>query len=172
MNINKNLKPNLVDPKYRIKISKTLNPPKPDYWKPTKNVFQLIYSDYIWPNIWFFICVFVIILLLLYRYRTIQNQKLEERFRATSNINPISKEDEIINILSNNDIRNVNYSDIAINAYTQQKEKSAEPRININKNTNRINWAIVSETNQPGLAYPIFPNVKGGSLLPSTPKRS
>lgn len=162
MNINKKLKPNLVDPKYRLKINKTLNPPKQDYWKPTKNVLQMVYSDYVLPNIWIIIFIFVILLLLLCRYRMVQNQKLEEAFKLVQDTQVRTDE-------------TINYSDIAINAYNQQKEKSAEPRINTTKNTNRVNWAPTSQSNiletlPSGLAYPMFPYVKGGTLLPSTPK--
>jgi len=157
MNINKRLKPNLLDPKCRTKITRTLNPPREDYWKPTKNVFQMVYADYIKPNFYFFLFVGVFCVFLLYRYRIIQNQRLEEKFILAQNTKTETNE----NILT--------YSDIALNIYNQQKEKSVEPRVKTVAN-NRINWAPVKEREptQPQFAYPMFPYAKGGTLVPPT----
>ena len=166
MNINKRLKPNLLDPKCKIKITRTLNPPREDYWKPTKNVLQTIYADYIRPNFYFFLCLGIFFVFLMYRYRVIQNQRLEEQFNLTQDTKVESNE----NIIT--------YSDIALNIYNQQKEKSVEPRVNTDIPNNRVKWAPIKEVEPigpigsigPQFAYPIFPYAKGGRLVPPTPR--
>lgn len=152
MNINKKLKPNLVDPKYRAKIGKTLNPPEDDYWKPTKNVAQTIYADYVRPNIWLFVLILAFLIFLLYRYRIIQNQRVEENLRSKKTQENYSPQNPTID-----------YSDIALHIYNQQKEKSTEPKVNTKRNTDRVNWAQPRDT----FAYPIFPNTPGGTLIPN-----
>lgn len=160
MNINKKLKPNLIDPKCRTKLTRTLNPPQQDYWKPTKNVLQTIYADYIRPNFWFFVFVAIILIFLLYRYRVIQNQRIEEKFMIDQNTK--AKSSEHI------------YSDIALNIYDRQKVKSHEPRIDTSVPNTQVRWAQIKEVEptiqSPKFAYPMFPYAKGGTLVPPTPR--
>jgi hypothetical protein len=169
MNINQRLKPNLVDPKYKAKISRTLNPPQNDYWKPTKNVAQTIWADYIRPNVWFFVFLVFVLVLLLYRYRTIQNQRMEESF--------ITEPKPEINL----DEKLLDYSDVALDIYHHQKECAVEPKTNTNSKKSRVKWATPAneqgqwgqQTQQaqlappnPKIAYPMFGYSKGGTLIP------
>ena len=168
MNINKRLKPDLLDPKYKDKITRTLTKPQRDYWKPTKNFFQSIYENYIQPNIYFFILLIIIIILLLCRYRMIQNQRIEEAFRIEQDVS-VSQQ-----------VNSATMSDIAMDIYRRSKEDATEPRIKIEKNTSRVEWATPEKTfaqlqnaaakkplNKPQFAYPIYPYAKG-TLLPPT----
>jgi hypothetical protein len=166
MNINRKLKPDLVDQKFTNKISRTLNQPKKDYWKPTKNFFQQIYADWIEPNFYFFAFALFILLLLLCRYRMIQTERLEEQMMEMSgytspkaNINTESDESQLANIV--------------MGTYHKSKEMYVEPKINTNKYTDRVTWAgtgtmpATAPTTMPALAYPMYPYSKGGALLPA-----
>jgi len=75
MNNNKHLKPNLLDPIVEKKIMKTLNPPKEDYWAPTKNGFKSVYDKFIRPNIGLVIFIIIIIFFLIYRFRSIKKKR-------------------------------------------------------------------------------------------------
>ncbi len=146
MNIKKNFRPNLIDPILEKRIIKTLNPPKPDYWAPTKNVANGFYQTYVKQNFGLIIFVVIIILFLIYRYRIIKKNREYNDWQkyygynvSTEKIDPPKK--------------NIEYSKIAIEAYNMQKEMMREPPISTMGN----------------LAYPMYPYTKGGTL---TPKRN
>lgn len=162
----KRLKPNLVDPILQQKLMKTLAPPKEDYWAPTKNIFQIAYQDYIKPNIWLIILVIILLLLLLYRYRTIQNSRYKENDKSSINnlntsyttnqtvVEPINQKKQ-----RNNSINE--YAELVMSAYTQQKEDLREPPIIKN------NRQFQSNKKNSSFAYPMYPYIKGGSLVSS-----
>lgn len=149
MNRDKRLKPNLVDHVLEKKIIKTLNPPKEDYWAPTKNIFQNFYQNYIKPNISVVIFIIIILLLLLYRYKTTQTRRTK-RQNEYVNDNQLKHNFEDTNI--NND-----YTKLLLSSYNQQKEILREPKINV----------INQTKNTSGLAYPVYPHTGGGKLIPS-----
>lgn len=150
MNTNKRLKPNLLDPAIPQKIIKTLNPPKPDYWAPTKSTFQNIYQNYIRPNFGLIIVIIIICLLLLYRYRVIKGDR--------ENKQELKIEQPKV-IVSNPQIDE--YTNTIINAYNQQKEILREPPIKYVKNQ-KLNQNV-----GPKFAYPMYPYGAGGSLIPN-----
>lgn len=113
MNINKRLKPNLIDPIMEQKIIKTLKPA--DYWAPTKNVLHDFYKDYIKPNIILIIIIIFICMLLFYRYWTIKNERINEPSKKPQ---PILKYQTL----------NKNQSDLLLEYYYKQKEASLEPK--------------------------------------------
>lgn len=185
MNMNRRIKPNLVDPKISRKISRTINPPKKDYWAPTKSTLQSFYETYIRPNFYFFLFIFVLICFLLYRYRIVQDERLEQELVPA----PVP---EYFHVEQNQSV-NTNpakiytksYTDLLLDVYSKSKELSYEPKINTSKKTNRVDWApqnkkINLNSNphlnmnpnlnpnpnlKPKFAYPMYPFVKGGSLL-------
>lgn len=184
MNYNKHIRPNLLDETLKHKIMKTLNPPKEDYWAPTKNIFQKFYQNFIKPNIYLVIFIIIVLILLLYRYRvTKYNRNKNETFSSLQNyeinyeinpeINQTDKTNQQINYLINQtcqpdqfDQPNVSeYSEAIMNIYQQQKEKLREAAIknktkkNSSPNKQRLNFA-----------YPMYPYVKGGTLTPSVRK--
>ena len=162
MNINKRLKPNLVDPIIGQKILKTLKPPKEDYWEPTRNVAKSFYNDYIKPNFGLIIFIIIIIILLIYRYRVIksdrENKSNTKQPANSAHQNNVRQNNEQ---QKNTDQNLEDYSKLLIQYYNQQKENSREPKI---KNFNNRMQPI-----QPGskLAYPMYAYVPGGSLAPS-----
>lgn len=133
MNINKRLKPNLIDPIMEQKIIKTLKPP--DYWAPTKNVFNEFYKDYIRPNMVLIIIIIFICMLLFYRYWTIKNERINE---------PPKKAQPILQYPT----LNKSQSDLLLEYYYKQKEASLEPK----------------PVKSMQLAYPLYPYSKGGTL--------
>lgn len=148
MNINKHIKPNLIDTKITNKISRTLNHPQKDYWKPTKNFLQKIYADWIEPNFYFFFFLFVIIILLLCRYRMIQNQRIELMMSdPIYNENKINQNQDLSqNFVQNTALNNNKSSDaspanILLNIYDKSKDLALEPKINTSKRLERVEWA-------------------------------
>ena len=168
-NNNRHIKPNLVDPIIEKKIIKTLNPPREDYWAPTKNILQSFYQNYIKTNIPLIIFIIILILFLIYRYRSVREQRGQEY----QNIDPTQP---IVSVpqqpllheraidkpndksLSKKDTNE--YTNLFLALYNQQKETMREPPVrNI---SNRMNPAPI-----PRFAYPIYPYGRGGSLAPS-----
>lgn len=183
MNINKRIRPALVDSKITSKLVRTLKKPEVEHWKPVKNLLQTIYSDWIEPHSYFFICLALFIIFLLYRYRTIQNQKIEEE---------MMKEMGVSSEKSDYD----RYTEMVLAAYNQQEKQRIEPMVKIlPKHADRIRWHsddsesespakrskkrkdklppayqyIQQPANMPnsGFAYPMYPYVQGGTLLPA-----
>lgn len=72
---NKCSKPKLVDPILGKKIIKALNPPKADYWEPTKSGLKDFFDNWIRPNIYIVIIIIFFLLFLLYRYRVVKREK-------------------------------------------------------------------------------------------------
>lgn len=105
MNINKQTKPNLIDPIIKQKLINTIKKPKVNYWEPTKNFFEDFYENYIKPNLISVIILIILVLILLYRYFMTQKNRLL----------PIPD--------TNNDINR------AMLLYDYQKEKSLESKI-------------------------------------------
>lgn len=138
---NKYVKPDLVDPILYHKVAKTLKLPVDDYWKPTKNVCKSFYQNWIRPN-YLLIALFVLIaILLLYRYRIVQDRKLN---------NPRPPKKSAIE----------SYADLVLGAYNQQKEYLREPQ---NNQWIQPNLAVPKQTD---IVYPMYPS-KGGSLEPA-----
>ena len=167
MNINKRLKPNLVDPIIGQKIVKTLKPLKEDYWEPTRNIAKSFYNDYIKPNFGVVIFIIIIIILLIYRYRVIKSTRENKLINKPNNppanttiCNKNNCKDGSCAIQQNNANDIDEYSDALIQLYNQQKENSREPKI---KNPNKR----MQPANGPKLAYPMYAYVPGGSLAPS-----
>jgi hypothetical protein len=157
MNINKRLKPNLVDSKFTDKITRTLTQPQRDYWKPAKNLLQRIYQDWIEPNFYFFVFLFAILLFLLCRYRMIQTERLEKEIAGDFYEAPKNSKDDV-------DLSA--FSDMFIKEYTRSKEQSIEPS---GAYTHQGGMSNVSQKDQ-GYAYPIYPYSKGGKLVPASSK--
>ena len=160
MNMNRRIKPNLIDPKITRKISRTINPPEKDYWGPTKSTAQAFYENYIKPNFYFFILVILFICFLIYRYRIVQDQRFESEYIDMEQL-PLEP------------AKPITYTDMLMDIYKTSKELSYEPKINTSKRTNRVEWAQGTNQNdnlnrynqfQPKFAYPIYPYKKGGSL--------
>ncbi len=177
MNMNKRLKPNLIDSKVTDKISRTINPPKKDYWKPTRNVLYVFYSDYVQPNFYFFLFVVTVLLFLLYRYRIVQDQRAEENFETGTNHVGICTDqfcENKPNYKANSKTDVQLYSDAVLDIYNKSKELSLEPRVRTSKNNDRVEWAPApgsksgskSTSKSPKFAYPMFPFTKGGTLAP------
>jgi hypothetical protein len=150
--LTKRMKPNLVDPKIKNRISKVLNPPKEDYWQPTKNVAQSFYNNYIKPNIWLIMIIILLGLILLYRYREIQYRKMNEQLQKDKQLHK-----QVINT--------------AINHYDQQKELMREPRISHKRNNQIENFASVTKPHShiPSTKpmYPVYPYGGGKLVSPS-----
>ncbi|AGC02053.1 hypothetical protein H012_gp406 [Acanthamoeba polyphaga moumouvirus] len=148
--MNKQIKPNLVDPILQKKIFKTLNPPVEDYWAPTKNSFQNFYKNFIRPNIFLIIFIIILALLLYYRYRVVKTEREQRELEKIYNGN---------NNNNNNNNKNIDvddliekYQDVLLYLYNQQKENMREPKI--------------KKQNSPeNFAYPVYPYK--GSLSPS-----
>lgn len=144
---NKRLKPNLLDPAIEKRIIKTLRPEQEDYWEPTKNTFQSIYSDYIQPNIYFVIFLVLVFLLLLYRYRIIQKNRNENYYEQ-----PIIQPPVVNN----------NFIDL----YNMEKEQLMDMEINKGKKGKKD----IFSTPARKVAYPMYPYSDGGTLVPSGKK--
>ena len=71
----KHIKPDLFDAMIGKKIIKTLKPPADDYWEPTRNGLSSVWENYIRPNIWFIVGVVVVLVFLIYRYRSIKAER-------------------------------------------------------------------------------------------------
>ncbi len=145
----KYLKPKLVDPIIGKKIIKTLTPPKKDYWEPTKNTCQSFYQNYIKPNIIIIIFIIFVLILLFYRYRVVK----EERENKKLNIVITEQYVPVNNKSANTNNYQDEYAKLLVYLYNQQKEKLREPLI----------------SNNPKLAYPMYPYSKG-SLVHSGSK--
>lgn len=122
------IKPNLIDNALPKRIISTLNPP--DQWGPTKGLMRYVFDEYVVPNKGLIICLIILALLLLYRYRSTKNRR-----------------DEIIILPEKND---PNETDYLLEMYKTTKEYQMEPKIKTAESS-RIEMA------RPKLAYPIFP---------------
>ena len=123
MNIRKYIRPNLLDPMLERRIIKTLNPAKPDYWAPTKNVAKNFFQNFVKQNIWLIIFIVIIILFLIYRYRVIKKNR------------------ELI-VTNQPDIKSNNYSTMIMEAYNIQKERLREPKIEQNPPNNNFAYPM------------------------------
>jgi len=128
MNIDKHIKPKLVDPQIRQKIIKTIKPSKVNYWEPTKNVAQYFYEDYIRPNLFSVILIGIFVMILIYRYTLTQKKKLIQNF---------DKDDHK---------KNPDY-DMAMLLYNYQKEMSLEPTYRSDKH--KMSYPIYPYANAP-----------------------
>lgn len=160
MNYNKHIKPNLLEPIISKKIIRTLNPPKEDYWEPTKNTMTQFYHNYIFPNILLILFIIFVLILLFYRYRITKKEredKPQENFKS---------ELPIINQENSSKISETMYmypnAQTLFDTYNFQKEEAREPQIK--KFSTRVNPA-------PRFAYPLYPYTKGGKLSPSSSKK-
>ncbi|AGF85213.1 membrane protein [Moumouvirus goulette] len=147
--MNKQIKPNLVDPMLQKKIFKTLNPPVEDYWAPTKNSFQNFYKNFIRPNIFLIIFIIILALLLYYRYRVVKTEReereLQKIYNGNNNNGKDNKNIEVDDLVEK-------YQDVLLYLYNQQKENMREPKI--------------KKQNLPEkFAYPVYPYK--GSLSPT-----
>lgn len=111
--MDKRLKPNLVDPIIQQKIINTLNPPKEDYWGPTKTTIYDFTNNYIIPNILFIIVLIIVGIILFYRYRITQKEKEKTQLDTYPDIQPNTDQQLA--------------SKLAMEMYTQQKEQMREP---------------------------------------------
>lgn len=143
----KKIKPNLLDESFKIKMIKTLNPPKEDYWGPTRNIFTNFYKNYLKPHILLIIFIILIVLFLVYRYRHNKKTPTDNSKNKSEHFETNGQVEQLIN----------KYSTMTIDAYNQQKEILREPKFSKNNLTKR----------PAQLAYPLYPYVKGGTLLPS-----
>jgi hypothetical protein len=134
-------RPNLIDPYFQEKIMRVLNPPEKNYWGPTQNFFSTLYYDYIRPHGWLLFFIFIIILILTYRYQVIQTERLLNMSIRGNNDKP---QPILLNKEEINDV---------MDAYYHSKELSMEP--------------IRPPT---GSAYPLYPYNGGGTLIPSIRK--
>lgn len=182
MNVNKHVKPNLLDPIIEKKIVKTLNGPDNDYWAPAKTTAASFFDTYIRPHIVLVIFIALIILFLIYRYRMIKSdreiKRIEEEYAAKySNYNTyVGKNTGGPNIPAriNKNIQamQTNYvtptqptvpainTDLLLQYYNQQKELSREPtQKSCGDHTN------VKQSSQKN-AYPIYP-YDNGILTPT-----
>lgn len=142
--MNKQVKPNLVDPMLQKKIFKTLNPPVEDYWAPTKNSFQNFYKNFIRPNIFLIIFIIVLALLLYYRYRVVKTEREQRELQKVYDNNHNDKNINAEDLVEK-------YQDVLLYLYNQQKETMREPKI--------------KKTLPENFAYPVYPYK--GSLSPS-----
>jgi len=132
MNINKRIRPALIDPKVTNKLVRTLRKPDGEQWKPVKNFLQSFYSDWVEPHSLFFICLALFVIFLLYRYRTIQNQKYEAEMMREMGINDQTPKEK-----SDYD----KLSLLILEAYKQQGHDRIEPLVKIlPKHADRIRW--------------------------------
>jgi hypothetical protein len=129
MNIDKRIKPALVDPLIRQKIIKTIKPSKINYWAPTKNTAQYFYEDYIRPNLFSVVLIGIFLMILIYRYTLTQKDKLLREFNNEEKV-------------KNPDL------DMAMFLYNYQKEMSLEPGSKIDKK--KISYPIYPYINNAG----------------------
>lgn len=80
-----NIKPNLVDPIIEQNLIKKFNPPKEDYWGPTKQSAGNIYKDYVRPNYLLIVLFILFILFLVYRYRIIRQKRPPVQAQSKTN---------------------------------------------------------------------------------------
>lgn len=176
MNINKHFKPNLLDPIVKKRIVKAMNPPKDDYWAPTKTTARSFYQNYIKSNIGFFIVLVIFILFLFYRYRIIRKNRvtseIEKTYKLQDDPNVIiyNTEPKIEHEFNQPPKKDIHisqkdmdeYAQLLMYLYEQQKDSLREP---INKNySSRMKPA---KPNGPKFAYPVYPYANGGTLTPS-----
>lgn len=181
--MNKRIKPDLVDAKIIRKLNHVVNPSK-DYWEPTKNVFKSFYENYIKPNFYFFLFVIIFLFFLLYRYKMVRDEKIEEEISDfdKSSLHHFANGIEnyqqyYVNYVNEPQARPIierTYTDILFDAYNKSKELSYEPKINTSKKKNKIGWAqydkekhsnyAFNQKPQMRLAYPVYPYIKGGTL--------
>src|SRR3984885_14952219 len=135
--MNKRIKPNLLDPSFGRKITKTLNPPKENYWEPTQKFLQNVYTKYIKQNIY--------IIIFIYRYKKTQQDRIKNKTNSDNFIE--------------------DYSNLALETYNQDKELSREPKMIKQHNSKRIEYA--KNDINPKLMYPLYPYTKDGTLIPS-----
>src|ERR1700747_2600400 len=73
------IKPNLIESKVDNKINEIINKHKEeDYWEPTKTAFEVFYDNYIKGHGTMIFFIVLTIIFLLYRYRMIQNDKINK----------------------------------------------------------------------------------------------
>lgn len=129
-NINKRIRPSLVDPKITSKLVRTLKKPEGENWKPVKNLLQTFYADWIVPHWVFFACLGLFIIFLLYRYRTIQNQKMEYDLYKGMGLQPHTDQSDYDKL-----------SKLVLEAYKHQDIHGIEPRVKIlPKHADRMKW--------------------------------
>ena len=114
MNKLKHNKPDLINLHIQNKIQKILKPPHKDYWGPTQNFFSTLYYDYMRPHGWLLFFIFVVILCLIYRYQTIQSERLLSRYS-------LAHKNTYDNKLNRDELNDI------MNAYHITKELSREP---------------------------------------------
>ena len=160
-------KPDLVDPYIERKVIRTLNPPKEDYWAPTKSSAKTFYASYIKPNmtVLIFFCIFLA--LLYYRYRMVKKNREAsemETFYGPHHIpNPnLYQTHKPIQppIHSKSKPSPAERKAIAdlMDFHARQADNMREPIFKGNAN----------EKPEPGpFVYPIYPSGNGGSLVPS-----
>lgn len=156
----KKLKPDLVEPYVSQKIIHAINPPKPDYWEPTKITMKSIYQNYIRPNWLIFLIIFIICVLLIYRYRIVQDRRkesddvdIDNDIAVDTNINI---NDSIINEKKNKKTADDEleiYTKMIMDKYNYEKELSREPKI------------VRQQSN--GFAYPMYP-YHPGEFMPNS----
>lgn len=161
-------KVNLIDPVMCARISKTLRISKPDYWGPTKNVFQSFYEGFIKPNFFAIVFLIMILLFLFYRYRLPAEVFNSDSAGNIDNVN----DNDVYN--PNNTLNQYNYNTQPITSpknttYDVNKDDMLS-RLYENYKDNVTEMGFHQRYNAKGLrnktvpAYPIFPT-HGGTLL-------
>jgi hypothetical protein len=150
MNNYKHLKPNLLDPIIKKKIIKTLKLPVNDYWAPVKSGLKSFIENYIKPNIGLVVFIILIIIFLIYRYRTIKEEK-----KNTYGTNAPPENKKQLHSDTNGHETN-EYTDLLLQLYNSQKENLREPPIKQNRHIATTKFA-----------YPMYPYAQGGTLAPS-----
>lgn len=148
MNVNKPLKPNLLNLEFEKKVIRTLSSNQVDYWAPVKKESKNFYQNYIRKNIYLVILIVIIIILLIYRYFTTKKK------RETNKIEQILEKEPYVNQY----IDPSPYTDLLLELYNQDKEKAIEPK---------IKGSRLKSVSNPKFAYPMYPYTKGGTLSPS-----
>ena len=175
MNVNKNVRPDLLDPIVEKKIMKVLNPPVEDYWAPAKTGLRGFYHNYIRPNVWLLVFIVIIILILYYRYRKVKADREKEQYEdlKTYNSHHVGGTNTLFGDYKqaakkysspkynrskyNTNHKSKEYTDFLVDLYNANKEKLREP-LQIQP---QIQPRIQS---QPQLAYPMYP-YQGGTLI-------
>lgn len=146
----KKIKPNLVDDYLSKKVVNVINPPKKDYWEPTKLTIKSFYQNVIRPNWLIVVIIFIICVLLIYRYRIVQERRTDTQI-DTQIDTPIEEKPKL---KSNAKDELDDYAKIILEQYNKEKELSLEPKI--------------IQKNNSGFAYPMYPYHPGGEFLPSS----
>jgi len=190
MGNHKKLKPNLIEPRVRDKLFKVLAPPKEeDYWEPTMSTIQQFYHHYIRPNFWLILVVIILLLLLLYRYRVIQNERInnEQRLKeeiALRTMREGNKAESMDSMQYLNPIQPIQgkaiYKEIVnttLNEYSKEKELLREPQAKISGPTTQQlrdlyeNYHTIPQIKPPriknGPSYPVYPSGQGTLVSPS-----